>query len=546
MAAPETVYAAFCDTAAAYPRHDFLHIPQQAAAGYADKAINHTYEQARRQARRLRAIYEQAGYRAGLRVALVLDNRAEMFLHLLALNGLGISVVPVNSAFTIEETRYAISHADCCLVVSLPEYLPTVAAALQTQDAATLVISTEEFDTLPELPAPSPAAAVTDGDEAALLYTSGTTGRPKGCMLSNEYFLSMGRWYNEVGGYCELRPGRERLLTPLPLTHMNALCCSSMAMIMSGGCIAQLDRFHASTWWQTARDAGATCLHYLGVMPAILLAMPPSPDDDLGGQVRFGFGAGVDPRHQENFEQRFGFPLIEAWAMTETGVNVCISAHAEPRRLGQRCIGKPCKDIAYRLIDESGRDAAEGEPGELLIRLAGDKPRSGFFSGYYKDEAATAAAWAGGYFHTGDVLRRDADGLFYFVDRRKNIIRRSGENIAAIEVENVLLRHPDIAHCAVAPVADEMRGEEVGACVVVRDGAVADESLAKEIFAFCASRLVYYKTPGRLAFAASLPMTASQKVRRAEVKRQLAEWAAEGRDIDLRALKRGKRGRRGG
>ncbi|MGI9230043.1 MAG: AMP-binding protein, partial [Gammaproteobacteria bacterium] len=400
------------------------------------------------------------------------------------------------------------------------------------------VVSTDNFTALPEHEPDKAAAVATDGTEAALLYTSGTTGQPKGCILSNDYFISMGQWYNSLDGYCALQQGRERLLTPLPLTHMNALCCSSMAMIISGGCVIQLDRFHASNWWQTVREAGATCIHYLGVMPAILLALPETPDDDQQGRIRFGLGAGSDPRHQAAFEQRFGFPLIEAWAMTETGVNVSILAHQEPRHVGERCIGRPCNAIDYRLIDEAGDDVPVGEPGELLIRLAGDAPRHGFFSGYYKDEAATVAAWEGGYFHTGDVLRQDADGLFYFVDRRKNIIRRSGENIAAIEVENVVLQHPAVDNCVVTPVYDEIRGEEVGACIIVGAGADAVEQLAREIFAFCADKLVYYKVPAWYRFVSTLPMTASQKVQRAEIKKQLAEWVTGGQAIDLRRLKK--------
>ena len=127
--------------------------------------------------------------------------------------------------------------------------------------------------------------------ECALLYTSGSTGQPKGCMLSNEYFLGFGRWYRDVGGYCDLKPGKERLLTPLPLVHMNAMAVSTMGMLMTGGCLIQLDRFHPATWWQTVAQSGATFVHYLGVLPAILLALPET-DTETAHQVKFGFGAG--------------------------------------------------------------------------------------------------------------------------------------------------------------------------------------------------------------------------------------------------------------
>jgi len=309
-------------------------------------------------------------------------------------------------------------------------------------------------------------------------------------------------------------------------------------MLMSGGCVVQLDRFHPSRWWQQLRESAATIVHYLGVMPAILLKMPEAPDDDFSGQVRFGFGAGVDPRHHAAFEQRFGFPLIEAWAMTETGAGACVAASHEPRHVGQRCFGRFPPQMQFRLIDEQGQDCPPGEPGELLVRRAGDDPRHGFFSGYLKDPEATAEAWAGGWFHTGDIVRQGPDGSMFFVDRRKNIVRRSGENIAAVEVEGALLALPEVAACAVAPVPDEMRGEEVMALVVPAAGESADEALARAIFEACRGSLAYFKLPGYLAFTERLPLTASEKLQRGELKKICAERVAAGEVYDFRDLKR--------
>jgi acyl-CoA synthetase (AMP-forming)/AMP-acid ligase II len=131
--------------------------------------------------------------------------------------------------------------------------------------------------------------------EAALLYTSGTTGNPKGCILTNTYFLEAGRWYAEAGGLCALTPNGERMITPLPIFHMNAMAYSFMAMVAVGGCLTVLDRFHPSSWWRSVRESGATCLHYLGVMPSMLMGAPEEPAD-RDHSVRFGFGAGVDPK----------------------------------------------------------------------------------------------------------------------------------------------------------------------------------------------------------------------------------------------------------
>ena len=536
-----TVYNEFLKTEKKVSEQAFLHIPRQAVREYHDGSVDYTYEQALQAADDLSEQYASAGYGRDMRVAVMLDNRAEFFLHFLALNRLGASVVPVNSGFLPREIAYIINHSDACLVLCLPCYREKVQTALDGGDTVIPITDTESMTRLPPCSETAEPGAPDKDTEVAVLYTSGTTGTPKGCMLNNEYFTCMGEWYAGIDGYCRLTYGEERMLTPLPLVHMNALC-SMMAMIMSGGCIIQLDRFHASTWWETVRESGATCLHYLGVIPAILLNRPETERDNVGRQVKFGFGAGVDPKHLQRFEQRFGFPLVEGWAMTETGTYVCITANKEPRHIGTRCIGRAPEVVECRLVDEQGNDVGAGEPGELLIRAAGDNPRKGFFSGYYKNPEETAKVWEGGYFHTGDVVRISEDGSFHFVDRRKNIIRRSGENIAAVEVENVLFQHPAVANCAVTPIYDETRGEEVGVCIILNETAVPEqastEATAGTLYDFCNERLIYYKVPAYFLFVTELPMTASQKLQRGEIKALAGRLVEEGRCIDLRERKR--------
>ena len=145
-----------------------------------------------------------------------------------------------------------------------------------------------------------------------------------------------------------MRRGMERMLTPLPMFHMNALAYSTMAMLMTGGCLVPLDRFHPRSWWRTVRESRATIIHYLGVMPAILMADPPDPAD-RSHDVRFGFGAGVDGMLHAPFEERFGFPLIEAWAMTETGAGAVVAANTEPRHVGTHCFGRPAPEVEWRI-----------------------------------------------------------------------------------------------------------------------------------------------------------------------------------------------------
>jgi len=365
------------------------------------------------------------------------------------------------------------------------------------------------------------------GSECALLYTSGTTGRPKGCVLSNDYFLRMGDWYASIGGRAALREG-DRLITPLPLTHMNAMACSSMAMIMTGGCIVQLDRFHPRGWWDAVRESRASIVHYLGVMPSMLLAAAPGPRD-RDHAVRFGFGAGVDRRHHATFEARFGFPLLEAWAMTETGAGAIVVANHEPRHVGTNCFGRPAPAIETRIVPDDG---------ELLVRAAGRDPRAGFFTEYLKEPSVTEASWSGGWFHTGDIVRADRDGNLHFVDRKKNIIRRSGENISAAEVESVLRRHPAVAEVAVTSVADELREEEVLACIVPHAAVTDPPATAAAIIGAALKDLSYFKVPGWVVFVEALPLTASQKVARGELKAAAADFVAGSGCVDTRGLKR--------
>ncbi|MBB2930628.1 AMP-binding protein [Paraburkholderia silvatlantica] len=544
---PVSPYAAFAQTAARLPDHHFVHVPASALRHYAAPgdaapgALTLTYAQTLAEIERQAARYRAAGYRAGMRVALLLENRPAFFFHFFALNSLGVGVVPLNPDARPHEIAYVAQHSEIALAVGVARTLPLLRAAL---DTPALHVPIADADAGP-LPDATDAGDANDtdtathvpslDDECAILYTSGTTGKPKGCILDNRYFVSIGAMYLDEGGLCEVRPGVERLITPLPLFHMNALACSTMAMVLSGGCVIQLDRFHPRAWWSDVAASGATIVHYLGVMPAILLSLDDAPPPH---SVRFGYGANVDPRHQRVFEQRFGFPLIEGWAMTETGGAAVISSSHEPRHVGSRCFGRPRPEIEVRLVDEHDRDVPRGTPGHLLVRRAGDAPRLGFFRGYLKDEAATEAAWRGGWFHTGDVVREGEDGSLHFVDRQKNVIRRSGENIAALEVEACLLDHPDVRQTAVIAAPDPLRDEEVMACVIVAPGVARDAATARALQAWCLDRLAYFKAPGYVSFVESLPVTSTNKV-------QKTQLAVLGNDplnapqcFDLRAFKR--------
>ena len=534
----DTVFAAFADSARRHPDNEFLFIPESATAGWANRRLVYTYAQAAAAIETLRARYAEAGVGAGHRVAILLENRDSFFFHWLALNAAGASIVPINPDYRHEELTYLLSHSEAVLAVTLPHRMADLVRAAAATERPVPVI---EADTVaagvPKVP-PAPAVSLPPRErEAGLLYTSGTTGRPKGCILSNDYFLLLADWYMNEGGYVRFEPGRTRILTPLPMFHMNALCCSSMAMIASAGCIIQLDRFHPKSWWRDVAESGATIVHYLGVMPAILLQLPES-EWDTRHEVVCGFGSNVEPEHHLAFEKRFGFPLVEGWAMTEGGAGGVIMCSREPRHIGTRCFGKVPERVKLRIVDDADKDVAEGEPGEMILQAGGADPRRGFFSGYLKDEAATAEGWRNGWWHTGDVVRRGPDGSMHFVDRKKNVIRRSGENIAALEVEGVLQRHPAIAQIGVTSVPDKVRGEEVIACITLKPGHAADRATAESIVAWCLERLAYYKAPGYVAFDAALPLTPTLKIQRADLKRMAEPLLARATTFDTRAMKR--------
>lgn len=538
---PGTVHDAFAATAARAPDADFLCVEPVTAVAYGIEARTVRWGEAAAEVERLRGLYAAAGYGHGHRVGLLLENRPAFLLHWFALNAVGASVVPIHADLRASELEYLIGHSEICLAVTLPERAGALKQAARAAGVPVETIGPSPEDAVPHAPlqAPKQEQPIGPDSECALLYTSGTTGRPKGCMLSNAYFCRTGRWYAQLGGLATVRPGIERIITPLPLHHMNAMACSAMVVVIAGGCLIQLDRFHPTTWWQSVRDSGATILHYLGVMPAMLLAAEPSAAD-RDHRVRWGFGAGVDRRHHAPFEERFGFPLIEAWAMTETGGAGCVMANREPRHVGTNCFGRVERDLEVRLIGDDGDDVAIDEPGELLVRASGNDPRRHFFSGYLKDAQATEEAWRGGWFHTGDVVRRDAAGNLYFVDRRKNVIRRSGENVSAVEVESVLNQHPAVKASAVAATPDDVRGDEVLACIVAHEPVPAGdrERVARDIVEHALAQLAYYKAPGWVAFVEALPLTTSQKIQRGELRDLARAFPGQPNCVDLRSMKR--------
>jgi acyl-CoA synthetase (AMP-forming)/AMP-acid ligase II len=530
-----TVGAVFATTVAAHADRPFLAVPARSDRDYLPDGFEITYGAAAAEVDRLIAAYRAAGYGAGHRVATLLENRPEYVLHKLALNTLGVCCVPINPDYRAGEIAYLLDHSEPDLVLTLAGRTNHIALALEQAGHRPLVVVAEDFDTA--LKPPSRQAEGTQPQPetpASILYTSGTTGRPKGCILSHGYEVATGAWYAALPGIAGLRRGQDRIYNPLPLYHANSGVISLFGTIMSGNCQILPDRFHPLRWWREIAETRATVVHYLGIIAPLLLSQPPG-EHERSHCVRFGIGAGIEPQLHQAFEQRFGFPMVEVWGMTELAR--LLGDTVEPRQVGTRAFGRAVPGVEVRVVDDSGTDVPDGNSGEMLIRHSAATPRRGAFSGYLKDAAATEASWQDGWFHTGDTVWRGADGMLHFVDRKKNIIRRSGENIAAAEVEAMLLAHPDVQQAAVIAVKDDLREEEVLACVVLNCDLPPAEA-ASALFEHCFARLAYYKAPGWIHVLATLPTTGTQKIQKHNIYPGGTDPRTAPGIIDLRARKR--------
>ena len=508
----DSLYDLFRQSARIFAATPFLAVPTRLAQAW-ETPRETTFGEALARVEDLKARYAAQGVAQGDRVALAFESRPEFVFHYLALNGLGACVVPLNTDLSVDELAYQLGHADCSAVIGLPSLQPLLAKSVAATGRP-LALSVHGPDGVGRLwrPAHAPTPRVAPEERpAAILYTSGTTGRPKGCVLTNVYLQEAAAYNLRLPPHLAFAVGAERQMNPLPLYHMNAMVNTLGSAIVTGSCYIMPGRFSATNWWSDIADTRATRFKYLGIMVPALLGQPETQRDRQSG-VKVAFGAGVDPALHERFEQRFGFPLIEVWGMTETGRFMCVDR--EPRQIHTRACGRPLQGLQARLIDDAGQEVPDGEVGELVVRHSAEKPRHGFFSGYLGDPQATEKAWEGRWFHSGDLCTRSADGLFTFVDRKKNIVRRSGENISSAEVEAVLAACPLVKQVAVTAVPDALRDEEVLACVIPVAGVARDHSLALTLHAFAAERLAYYKPPGWVYFVNELPITGTQKVQK--------------------------------
>jgi crotonobetaine/carnitine-CoA ligase len=416
----------------------------------------------------------------------MLPNCPEFALLWLALLRIGALAAPVNTAFRGPGLARLLELSGCSLLVIDEDFLPALESIRSGLRRLERVMTRGDLHGLRGAPA-DPRIAVGVEDKAQLFFTSGTTGRSKACLFDHRYAVRQAEIFVELW-----RIGPEDVLyNPFPLFHIDASVLTLAPAIVSGCTAALGERFSAGGFWDEVRELEATVFDYMGATLTMLWKQPERPDD-ANNPVRLAWGVPL-PDFADGFEERFGLRLVEGYGMTDCGVPVYQPLH-ERRRPGSCGKAVPPYQVAI------------AEDAEILVRC----DESGLMTlGYQGMPEATAEAFRDGWFHTGDLGRLDADGWLYFLGRKKDAIRRRGENISAFEIEEVIEAHPAVLQAAAFGVPSELMEEEVKVCVVLKPGG---RLAPAELLDWCRDRMARHMLPRYLEFLDSLPLTPTAKV----------------------------------
>jgi crotonobetaine/carnitine-CoA ligase len=470
-----------------------------------------TYAQVWELSLRRAAGLERLGVGPGQTVVCMLDNNVDAIICWFAVNFLAAVWVPVNTALKGEYLRHQIADAAAGVVVAeadyarrvlavadeLPDLKHLVVRGLPPCSNAVAVISLDDITLHAGLAAP---VAVAARDLAMLIYTSGTTGPSKGCMISHNYICNVAR------NTAAMRRPDFTLWTPLPLFHLNAAGTSVLATAVNQTTVSIAERFSLSGFWPEIKRSGARQVSILGTMITLIASMPDTAEmTECFGQIDHVGGAPWTPELIATWKRRFGvrsagnsvFGLTEASFITSNPQGLTAPLGASGRRND---------DFDVRIVDDNDIEVPDGQPGEIIVRPR--KPHV-MFEGYWRRPEATVAVMRNLWFHTGDIGRFDAEGWFWFVDRKKDYLRRRGENISSFELERTFRSHPDIADVAVHAVPSELTEDDVKVTAVRRAGAdLTEEQLCR----WCLEKLPYFAVPRYIEFRAELPRNATGKV----------------------------------
>ena len=501
----DTVTSAFARIVVADPDRVFLEVDGDAL----------TYGEFDRRIRELAFGLAGLGVARGDRVASLLDNSVDAAAVWFATMALGAIYVPINTANRADYLRHQLDDCGARIVISEGDLVERILELEVALAALEVVVARgdspgvgqgrlrrEPFESLAGRGAVASFTGVAPRDLAALIYTSGTTGPSKGCMLSHGFLCYVGNVPLFGAG-----PG-EVAWTALPLFHLSAMA-SVLATMMQGGTVSVARRFSVSGFWPEIERTGAHIVSLLGTM-ATLVAHDPESEAmaRCRGQLVRVMAAPMDPEVQEIFKSRFGVQhTFGAWGygMTEGGPFFSVQP-GRPTKPGSSGVANPNFDV--QIVDENDNPLPANEVGEIIVRPR--RPHV-MFDGYWARPAETLGVFRNLWFHTGDLGRVDEDGCFFFVDRKKDYIRRRGENISSAELEGAARQHPDVAEVAAYGVPSELGEDDVEITVVLVPDAETTESALCQ---WLADQVPYFAVPRYIRFVPALPKNAIQKVQK--------------------------------
>jgi crotonobetaine/carnitine-CoA ligase len=456
---------------------------------------------------------DQIGVRQGDRVALLTPNRVEMLELYFAVARIGATQVPLNAFLKGEFLRYQLDDAQATTLVTdeagyravlpllsdLPDLVRLIVLddhAVQTDHAVDVI----PYGDLRACSSAPPRPMLTPDDLMSIVYTSGTTGLPKGCMLSHGYYVRVARCGVDFFGLQQ----DDVHLTAMPMFHAAARLLVVGSALCVGNSVAIMSEFSPSRVLDLAVELGVTVWGGVGAMGAALLNTPAS-HKDLAHQIRLAWFVPMSVEMQDAMKERFDIPdiMTELYGQTECFPVVFNHLNGEREPASD---GAAANDLEVLLVDDDGIEVPVGEPGEITLR---PRHRHAMFDGYWRKPEATLEAFRGLWYHTGDFGRRDERGFVSFVDRKRDALRRRGENVSSVELESAIITHPNIAEAAVHAVPSALTEDDIKACIVLGDGV---ELTPEAAFEFFRSTLPYFAIPRFVEILDELPRNAVERV----------------------------------